>query len=159
MPCYLFTWHAYGSWLPDHPNGHTHWSRGYEPTNVALALRYRQQQKEPTVKFTAGLQREIIEELRQSSTQQHCRLHYVATDLTHLHALVSWQDNQSWQKRRRALRRSLSLHLNQRGHRKWFSRGGAPKQVKTQNHFSHLVTTYLPKHQGWKWCEHRNLFK
>src|SRR4051794_35604479 len=28
MPCYLFTYHAYGSWMPDHKRGYVHRGQG-----------------------------------------------------------------------------------------------------------------------------------
>ena len=36
MPCYLFTYHAYGSWLPDHAEGYVHWKEGQQPPDDNL---------------------------------------------------------------------------------------------------------------------------
>lgn len=159
MPCYLFTWHTYGSWLPDRTKGYVHWSRGWAPTSTALAQRYRQQQKEPTATLTDELQRDVITELVEAAPLIGFRLHFVATDATHVHVLVSWPDDRSWKRLRRSIRRSLSVRLNRIRRRKWFSRGGPPRHVYSQTHFDHLETDYLPAHRGWKWCERRGLFK
>ncbi len=159
MPYYLFTWHTYGSWLPDRPQGYVHWSRGREQTNIALAQRYRQQQKETTVSLTEELQREVIAELVETAPLISFRLHFVATDATHVHVLTSWQDGRGWERLRRSIRRSLSVRLNRQRRRKWFSRGGNTRRVESRKHFEHLIEHYLPSHHGWKWCERRGLFR
>jgi len=159
MPCCLFTWHTYGSWLPDRTRGYVHWSRGRELTNIALAKRYRQQQKETTASLTEELQREAIADLVEAAPLVGFRLHFVATDVTHVHVLVSWRDGRGWERLRRSIRRSLSVRLNRQRRRKWFSRGGNTRRVESQKHFDHLVERYLSSHHGWKWCERRGLFR
>jgi len=159
MPCYLFTWHTYGSWLPDRPQGYVHWSRGREPTNRLLAVRYRQQQAQPTAELSEQLQQEIIAELVAGASVARYRLHFATTDATHVHVLASWRDERRAEQLRRSLRRSMSLRLNRIQRRKWFSRGGCARPVLSQSHFDHLVANYLPRHRGWKWCEGRGLFR
>ena len=159
MPCFLYTWHTYGSWLPDRPQGYVHWSRGREQTNIALAQRYRQQQKETTAILTEELQREVIAELVEATPLISFRLHFVATDATHVHVLTSWKGDRGWKQLRRSIRRSLSVRLNQRQRRKRFSRGGNARQIKSQKHFDYLMERYLPSHHGWKWSDKRGLFR
>jgi hypothetical protein len=43
--------------------------------------------------------------------------------------------------------------------RTWLSEGGSRKRVSNQEHFDHLVGTYLPQHGGWKWSEERGLHR
>jgi len=158
MPCHLFTWHTYGSWLPDRSQGYVHWSRGREQANTALAQCYRKQQKDFTAELTDPLQKEVIAELIETARLVEFRLHFVAADPTHVHVLASWADDRSWERLKRSIRRSMSVRLNRWRRRKWFSRGGNSRRVESQKHFDHLVSSYLPAHQGWKWCEHRGLF-
>ena len=159
MPCYLFTWHAYGSWLPDRPQGFVHWNRGLQVTDVALARCYRKEQKQPQVELTPEIQVDLIHELDESTTPLSCRLHSVATDLSHLHVLVSWTDTREAKQLRRSLRRSMSSRLNQKSRQKWFSRGGDMRRVCSQSHYDYLVSHYLPTHKGWKWCETRGNYR
>jgi len=159
MPCYLFTWHTYGSWLPDRPQGYVHWSHGRQSTDVALAERYRQQQKQTTAELSGKLQLEIIAELINAVVKIEFQLHFAATETSHVHALVSWRDERQWKQLRRSIRRSLTDRLNRHQHRKWFSRGGNAKQVNDREHFDYLTSTYLPSHSGRKWCEKRGLYK
>ena len=42
MPVYLFTYHAYQSWMPDRARGFVQKGRGIQPPNEALAAAYRQ---------------------------------------------------------------------------------------------------------------------
>ena len=41
MPVYLFTYHAYQSWMPDRGRGFVQKGRGIQPTNALLAHAYR----------------------------------------------------------------------------------------------------------------------
>jgi hypothetical protein len=45
MPCYLFTYHAYGSWMPDRPQGYVRRGKGILPTDTRMAERYRKNTK------------------------------------------------------------------------------------------------------------------
>ena len=80
MPCYLFTWHTYGSWLPDRPEGYVHWLRGLQPTSPPLAVRYDEQQKETVVLLDEEHQLATIDELRKAAPLQRLRLHMVACE-------------------------------------------------------------------------------
>ena len=158
MPCYHFTWHAYGTWLPDRAEGSVHWSRGRQASSQAMATRYREQQRERTVVFSQQMQLDIISELVLSAYHASFRLHFVGTDTSHVHVPVSWKDERAWQQLRKTMRRSISLRLNKRRRRRWLSRGEDVKQVRTMEHLDYLTGDYLPSHRGWKWCERRGLF-
>ena len=45
--------------------------------------------------------------------------------------------------------------LRQIERREWFVEGGSRKRVKDRAHFDYLVTTYLPRHRGWKWSSEK----
>ncbi len=158
MPCYLFTWHTYGSWLPDRPQGYVHWSRGLQPSSPRLALCYRKEQRDSTVQLGETQQRAIIEELMKSALPIRYRLHSVASDKTHIHVLASWLDKRPWKRLCRSMRRSMSQCLNRQRKRRWFSRGGHSKQVLNRSHYDHLVFDYLPSHSGWKYAEEKGIY-
>jgi REP element-mobilizing transposase RayT len=149
MPCYLFTFHAYRSWMPDRQRGYVRRHEGILPRDVEMADRYARNAKHAAVKFAAEHQLTAIETLRQAMFHFHCRLHFVATDPTHIHALVSWTGERSWQTNRTSLKRALTLSLKKTfGSRPWLVEGASRKQVRDRSHFDHLVTRYLPSHVG-----------
>jgi hypothetical protein len=153
MPCYLFTWHAYGTWMPDRPQGYVKRGRGILPSDAAEAARYRARQKEPKAAFDATVQRLMIDEAIIAADKRRFRLHGVATDSTHVHALVSWADERPFEELKRGLRESLSRRLNATVRRRWLIHNGSRKNVKDYGHFNYLMDEYLPKHCGWKWRE------
>lgn len=157
MPCYLFTWHTYGSWLPDRPPGYVHWKRGLGLPNVSLAACYRDQQKEATVYFSLQHQEAIIDEIIFAANFQLFRVHSIACEATHIHMLASWKNSRAAKTIRKSVRYSLTQRLNCADRRHWFSRGGDIKQVKNQDHFDHLYYKYLPSHSGLKWNEERGI--
>ncbi len=159
MPCYLFTWHAYGTWMPDRPQGYVRRGEGILPCNVVEAQRYRARQKEQPAAFDEATQKLLIEEATITAQFRRFRLHGVATELTHAHLLVSWHDERSFAQVRRGLRESLTRRLNaDANRRRWIVRGGSRRRVLDRKHFDHLMNSYLPKHSGWKWREDRGLY-
>jgi hypothetical protein len=155
MPCYLFTFHAYRSWLPDRTAGFVRRQHGVLPPDKSLAMQYRVIASENEVTFDANLQEILIDESRAAFEKQQCRGHYIATEPTHLHVLTSWADERPWLKIRTGLRSSITRRFNRDVQRRqnWFVDGSSRKQVKEQSHFDHLVNTYLPSHSGLKWQE------
>jgi REP element-mobilizing transposase RayT len=111
--------------------------------------------------FADEQQQALIDEVHVAAKKQGFRVHYVATEPSHVHCLVSWQDEtRSWEKRRRGIRQSLSRRLGKDfGHREWLSEGGSRRRVVNQDHYDYLVCTYLPRHGGWKWSEAKGLHK
>lgn len=152
MPCYLFSFHAYGSWMPDRKRGYTKRDKGILPPDPDMAGRYRRSMKESPVEFSHDIQRAMIDELRVASKHQRFRNEAIATDPTHLHDLVSWRDDRSWERLRNGIRSSLTRRLNElSGKRAWFVEGASRKRVLDREHYDYLTITYLPDHVGWKW--------
>lgn len=60
MPVYLFTYHAYGTWWPDRPQGFVQEGKGIQPTNSNLAVAYRKAAKHPIVSFECKHQKQLI---------------------------------------------------------------------------------------------------
>jgi REP element-mobilizing transposase RayT len=160
MPCFLFTYHAHGTWLPDRPEGFVHWRDGLQPTNERLAKSYRAKMTVAEAEFDESLQLLLINELQTAAGFQRFRVHAIATEPTHVHALISWADERSPQILGDGIKESLSRRLTkERAKRKWLAKGGSERRVKDQEHFDYLVKVYLPSHGGWKWEEGRGLYR
>lgn len=154
MPCYLFTYHGYGTWMPDRKRGFVRRHEGVLPANPHLAKLYRRDAKEDVIEFTRSIQELIIDETQTAAEKQNFRLHCIATDKTHVHILVSWKDDRDWKQARSGIKSSLSRKLNlSLKRRSWFSEGASRKRVIDQQHFDHLVHKYLPNHRGLFWTE------
>jgi len=152
MPCSLFTYHAYGSWMPDRKQGYVKRHQGVLPQDLPMHRLYKKAMTEESVEFFSEHQRCAIESLIKSQTPQRFELHYIATDASHLHALLAWRDERNVVAMRGLVKGSVSRALNDAIHRRtWFSEGGSRKQVRNREHFDFLMEVYLPKHSGWKW--------
>jgi REP element-mobilizing transposase RayT len=152
MPCCLFTYHAYGSWMPDRKQGYVKRHQGVLPQALPMHRLYKKAMAEVKVEFFSEHQRSIIETLLRSQTPQRFDLHFVATDPTHVHALLAWRDERNIVAMRGHVKGSISRGLNAAlQHRTWLSEGGSRKQVRNREHFDYLTAVYLPKHSGWKW--------
>jgi hypothetical protein len=154
MPCYLFSYHAYGSWLPDHRRGYVRRKKGILPSDDRIAAKYRANLTTPTVLFNRRIQRLLIDEALIAASFQNLRCHYLAAEPTHIHVLVSWRIDREWRTVRAKLRESLSRRLNTDfARRPWFSKSPSRKRVNDRQHFDYLANVYLPKHSGLKWSE------
>ncbi len=159
MPCYLFTYHAYLSWLPDRKRGYTHRGQGILPPDPDMADRYRRNAKESPVSFEPDSQKIMIEEVLIAAKFQRFTVDSIGTDPSHLHLLNHWRDEREFDVIRNGLRSSLTRRLNRDfGKRTWFSESASRKRVLDQEHFDYLVVTYLPDHPGWKWSSERGLY-
>lgn len=160
MPCYLLTYHAYGSWMPDRRQGYVVRHLGVQQQDYAAAEVYRQRAATDAAVFTDDIQRQLIAGLQEGATHQQLRLHFIATDTTHVHVLVSWTKQAGWAVVRRGLGQSMTRYLS-RSHsrRTWFVKSPSRKQVRDQAHFDHLTTAYLPRHCGWKWSSRGGLHR
>ena len=151
MPCYLFTFHAYRSWLPDREQGFVRRKQGILPPDEKLAEVYRDRSREQQAFFDDAIQRIFLDEFRIACEKQRLRGHFIATEPSHLHVLVSWPDERDWPKIRNGLKQSLTRRLHRDiSPQTWFSDGASRKKVKDREHFEHLVNSYLPSHRGWK---------
>lgn len=160
MPVYLFTFHTYRTWMPDHPRGYTKRNEGYQLPDSEMARRYDERANHPDeVLLDAELQRALIDESIIASKHQHFPLHAAFTEPSPIHDLVSWTDARSWEGVRTSLKSSLSRKLKtisekeRDGAHLALSRGASRKQVNDQAHFDYLCSTYLTKHAGLKWTE------
>ena len=175
MPVYLFTYHAYRSWMPDHPRGYTKRGSGYQPADPILADQYRDNAKSDGILFDEPIQRALLEEGLVACEHQGLRLHCGSMEPSHAHYLVSWKDGRHWSKVRASLKSSLSRRLaledeknndsrdatrrrnpRETGTGCWIlklSRGASRKHVENRKHFDYLMQTYLPRHSGVKWFE------
>jgi len=151
MPCYLFTFHGHGTWLPDHPKGYVKRGQGVQRPDTEMAERYRERMDEPKRIFNQSQARFLMSALRSLREYQDLRIHACAIESTHVHVLVSWKDRRKPDRIGAALKQALSRRLNlQFGKQTWWSRGSSRKRVSEQEHFDHLIKNYLPGHT-WHW--------
>ncbi|MEO0963527.1 MAG: hypothetical protein AAFY08_00260 [Planctomycetota bacterium] len=154
---YLFTMHTYGSWLPDRARGYVKRGRGVLAADTQMAGWYREAMTADVVRWDAAQQRAVIDVIR-----LHCEIkvwdpYAIATDPTHVHALVGWRDRTEWPDVRRGLKTSITRALNERfGRRRWLSEGGSRKRVSKPEHFDHLWKVNLPSHRGACWDTDRS---
>lgn len=159
MPCFLFTYHAHGTWLPNRKQGYVKRGQGILPPDEWMHRLYVGAMKEPIVSFEDQHQRWAIATLLESEPLQRFELYGVAIDMTHIHVLLGWRDERGPNKLKSLIKGSLTRRFNQGfGRRDWFVDGGSRKQVRSRGHFDYLLTTYLPKHAGWKWNQEKGLF-
>jgi len=160
MPCYLFTYHGYRTWLPDRDEGFVEHHREHNYPDLKLAAAYRARAKEDVVFFGEEHQRVIIDAVLAAAPHQQFRTHFVATESTHSHVLVSWRDDRMWQTFRSGIKSSITRALNQKfKRRRWLEEGASRRKVNNQEHYDYLIVTYLPEHRGWKWSEEKAYFR
>lgn len=156
MPCYFFTYHAHGSWLPDHNRGYVHRGQGILATDVKMGVCYRRNLKQSKVVFDEGIQSQIISGIHEACTCLAARCHGIGTDGSHIHLLVSWKSDRSWESVSEAIKTSVTRQLNKQVRRQeWFSKGLSRKRVRERAHFEYLITRYLPNHRGLRWFENQ----
>jgi hypothetical protein len=115
VPVYLFTYHAYLSWLPDRPRGFVQEGKGIQPTNQPLAHAYRNAAKHEPFEFDAATQHRLIRKARAVCKSDGYRLHGASTEPTHLHLVISWVDEAlAYGKVRGRIKNLLSLDLSRR---------------------------------------------
>ena len=156
MPCYLFTFHAYRSWMPNHRRGYTRRGVGYVAFDPVMNARYvARAGAEPTV-FDARLQATVVTHLLDLPMHVPVRLHAVTTEPSHIHVLLSWRLDRGWLSLRTSVKTSLTRFLRERSDDRRplrLSRGASRKRVVARDHFDYLMTQYLPKHAGVCWFE------
>ena len=155
MAVYHFTFHAYRSWRPDHPRGYTRKGKGYQPSDDEMADHYDEAAKQDAVSFDDAVQREILILSHQICEEEGWTLEAAGFDPTHVHEVISWRKFVSWEEVDRRMKNLLVLKLNRRrgitGKRWFVRRHSAPRRVRDQKHFDHLLETYLPDHPGIFW--------
>ena len=155
MAAYLFTFHAYRSWMPDRRRGYVKRGEGILPTDRAMAEFYHRDARHEAVAFTPEVQAVLVAAARALCTQKEWRLHQVMTDRTHVHTLLSWRAFLDWRSVRRTLKYRYTSALNEaRGAGgPWFSELGSRKRVCDRGHYDFLMDEYLPRHDGVHWRE------
>jgi len=156
MPVYLFTYHAYRSWRPDDRRGYVRRGEGILPPDEEMARNYDRDARQPRVEFDATRQGTLVEMVRDVCDRRDWRLHQVLANPSHVHVLVSWDSDASWESVRDTFKRLMGMRLSQTEKvqgRQWFSKGASRKQVRDRKHFDYLMNEYLPKHQGERWRE------
>jgi hypothetical protein len=157
MPVYLFTYHAYRSWMPDRPRGFVQKGRGIQPKNDASAEEYREAAKDEPFEFDVTTQVQLIGKSLAVCCEEKWRLHGASTESTHLHLLVSWHDEASKSSKVRGrIKNLVSLELARRADvtgRPWLAGDASRRPVRDEGHFRHLMAEYLPNHSGVQWYE------
>jgi len=94
----------------------------------------------------------VVDAILEHCTVKAWTAYAIATDPTHVHALLGWRVDAGWSDVRRGIKSTISRTLNRGfGRRQWLSEGGSRKQVSEPSHFEHLRRTYLPSHRGVCW--------
>ena len=162
MPTFLFTFHAYRSWMPDHPRGYTKRGVGYLAPDPTMQRAYeRCATYLPTI-FDHSLQRELVRHVLTIPNHIAVDIFAVATETSHIHILCGWSIDRSWESIRDSIKRSISIKLKQLATAEkplFLSAGASRKQVLNQEHFDHLIHQYLPNHSGSAWYKHRGFVK
>ena len=52
MPCYHFTFHGYGTWMPDEDDGYVLRGKGHQPQDTVKAAQYRWRMKQAKLSST-----------------------------------------------------------------------------------------------------------
>ena len=160
MAVFLFTCHGYGTRMPDREEGFARRGTGMLPSSREHFLMYQRDIKDVAAEFDEATQLALISECQVAAEKQRFRLHHVATESTHIHALVSWQDDRPWLQMRTALKSSFTRRLNKDFHRRqWFGDYASRRHVEDQEHFDYLVHVYLPENGGWKWSETKGAYR
>jgi REP element-mobilizing transposase RayT len=155
MAVYLFTYHAFGTWMPDRSQGFVQKGKGLLPPDEKLAERYRRLARHETVQFDPLMRQTLVDASRQICDTKDWRLHRVEVIASHIHLLVSWRQFIEWKSVSNTFKRCLGIELSKALNRKgpWFSRGCSRKRVRDRKHFNHLMQNYLPNHHGTFWQE------
>jgi REP element-mobilizing transposase RayT len=158
VPVFMFTLHAYRSWMPDHRRGYVVRGKGIHKTDAERARRYHDMAKHERMVFHDERCEQIIAAAREVCGDKQWRLHAVVAVWTHVHVLVSWHDFYDAKRARAVIKRGLSTRLRDwSGERhKWFAGAGSVKHVRDRKHFQYLMREYLPRHRkygGRQWYE------
>ncbi|MFN3168191.1 MAG: hypothetical protein ACE37H_14105 [Phycisphaeraceae bacterium] len=147
MPVYHYTFHAYGSWLPDRPEGYTPHGQSFKPADPAIANEYRKRMRRPETHFGDGAKQHALQTLIDSQSLQHFELYAMAAEPSHLHVVVAWRDEREPTRVRSQVKTSLTRALNKHfGKRDWFVAKAGQTPVVDEAHLHELVHSYLPKH-------------
>ncbi|MFQ5732613.1 MAG: hypothetical protein ACE5KM_11760 [Planctomycetaceae bacterium] len=153
MAVYLFTYHAYRSWMPDRRQGYVERGKGILPQDHDKATLYNARAVNNAVAFEEEVRWAAIDAVDEIAQKNDWLLYEVATDASHIHVLVGWRGFQPWKEVSNRLKRGVGLHLSHAMDRPgpWFSRGSSRKRIKDRRHFEYLLNDYLPAHGDIRW--------
>ena len=158
MPCYLFTYHGFGTWLPGHRRGYVRRGEGVRPPNRDADAVYRRRMNATPVRFTPAMQGLLVETARGAGKHLDATVHAVFTEPTPIHVLVSWRHARGWKSMRSSIKHALTRAPGTKhGRRRWFVDSASRKRVRDGEHFAHLMTTYREKHRGARWAREEDL--
>ena len=147
MPVYHFTFHAYGTWLPDRPEGYFLHHKGWQPPSSACGQQYREKMNQAIKTFSSEIQQHLLDQLITASQHQRLDLYAAAIDSTHLHTAIAWRDSRSAVRIRSQIKYSLTRALiNRYEKRQWLAHKAGQTCVNDERHLYRLVHEYLPKH-------------
>ena len=154
MPVYLFTFHTYRSWMPDHRRGYVKRDRGILPPDPAMASAYARRARFDRLVLDIPSRQVALDALQRICNQPArttWQLHQAVAVFNHIHALVSWRDATDSLRVRAVLHRAITVDVRDalglpQG-RPVLARGGSRKPVRTRDHFDRLSLRYLPSHR------------
>jgi len=90
----------------------------------------------------------MFDAVREKQTHMPITIHGLAADATHLHVLVSWTHDKTFEQIRASIKSSVTRIMNDRfGSRTWISRDPSRKRVKDHAHFDYPILEYFPAHR------------
>jgi hypothetical protein len=153
MAVYLFTFHAYRSWMPDHRRGFVQRGRGIVAPDPRLADAYARRARFERVRWDDADADTLLLAARQTceTPARQWRLHIGVAVFNHVHLLVSWRYYADAARVKAVFHRALTVALRD-AHgdppcRPRLARGGSRKRITARAHFLHLRHTYLPTHR------------
>lgn len=155
MAVYLFTYHAYRSWMPDRSPGYVVKGRGILPTDREQARIYESRAVHAPVVFSDIMCSAFIDATDAICRDNNWLLYEAVVVPSHVHILLGWREYEDWKTVSNRLKRGLGSALSKRLDKPgpWFSRGSSRKRITNQRHFDHLLNVYLPKHGDCRWTK------
>lgn len=153
MTVYLFTYHAYRSWMPDRPQGYVVKGKGIQPQDHEMARVYEERAAYDAVMFDEELGWTIIDAVDKIVRENELLLYEAVAVATHVHILVGWREFIPWKTVSNRFKRGIGLEMSRFQNRPgpWFSRGRSRKRVEDRRHFDYLINVYLPPHGDIRW--------
>jgi hypothetical protein len=137
-----------------------HHTSGLLKPDVAIAAARDRSAKFAPVRLDAPIQRILLAAALVECQRQCWRLHGLATDPSHLHAVMHWIGFDRWAAMVKRWKKVVSFVLGRdvgpRG-RRWFVRGASRKRALDRSHLDYLLDKFLPAHRGVFWREGKTL--
>jgi hypothetical protein len=99
--------------MPDHRRGYVHRGDGIRPPDEHMGELYRGNLKQAVVRFDGTKQQQLVQGALDACEHQDVRCHFIATEPTHVHVLVSWNSDRTWQIVRKQVRGCITRLLNE----------------------------------------------